>query len=117
MWILISSSSSQTLIHVIDRKTGKEVEIKYYTGSMIVYHHVNAFEEDGHLVLDVIAYKDCSLYDMFYLSKLKEDVGKPDENYSKPNYKRFVLPLTADKVGARHGSSVNVVPPTPPPGS
>lgn len=99
---------------MIDRKTGKEVEIKYHTGSMIVYHHVNAYEEDGHLVFDVIAYKDSSLYDMFYLSKLKEDTGKPDENYSKPNYKRFALPLTADKVGAHHGSSVTVVlPPGP----
>lgn len=66
---------------------------------MIVYHHVNAYEEeDGHLVFDVIAYEDNSLYDMFYLSKLKGNTGEPDENYSKPNYKRFVLPLT-DKVG------------------
>lgn len=114
-WILVSFCPSQTLIHVIDRKTGKEVEIAYHTGSMIVYHHVNAFEEDGHLVFDVIAYKDSSLYDMFYLSKLKENTGKPDENYSKPNYKRFVLPLTADKVGAHYWSHViNVVlPPGP----
>lgn len=100
---------SQTLIHVIDRKTGKEVEIKYSTGPMVVYHHVNAYEENGHLVFDVVAYKDNSLYDMFYLSKLKESVGKAGENYSKPSYKRFVLPLTADKVGA-HG----VLPPPPP---
>ncbi|CAF92469.1 unnamed protein product, partial [Tetraodon nigroviridis] len=91
------SPEENTLIHVIDRKTGKEVELKYYTGSMVVYHHVNAYEEDGHLVFDVIAYKDNSLYDMFYLSKLKENTGNPDENYSKPHYKRFVLPLTADK--------------------
>lgn len=100
-WILISLCPSQTLIHVIDRKTGKEVEIKYYTGSMVVYHHVNAYQENGHLVFDVIAYKDSSLYDMFYLSKLKENPGKPEENYSKPNYKRFVLPLFADKVVQR----------------
>lgn len=68
---------------------------------MIVYHHVNAYEEDGHLVFDVIAYKDHKLYDMFYLSKLRENTGKPDGDYSKPNYKRYVLPLTSDKVGAR----------------
>lgn len=73
---------------------------------MVVYHHVNAYEEDGHLVFDVIAYEDNSLYDMFYLSKLKENIGKPDENYSKPHYKRFVLPLTADKVGAHDGSQL-----------
>uniref|UniRef100_A0A665V2M5 Beta,beta-carotene 15,15'-dioxygenase-like n=1 Tax=Echeneis naucrates TaxID=173247 RepID=A0A665V2M5_ECHNA len=86
-----------TLIHLIDRKTGKEVETKFYTGAMVVYHHVNAFEDDGHVVFDVIAYKDTSLYDMFYLSKLKENTGFPDENYSKPSYKRFVIPVHSDK--------------------
>lgn len=93
------SSSGQTLIHLIDRKTGKEVETKYYTGAVVVYHHVNAYEEDGHVIFDVIAYKDNSLYNMFYISKLKENAGFHDEAYSKPSYKRFVLPLQSDKVG------------------
>ncbi|XP_032359644.1 beta,beta-carotene 15,15'-dioxygenase [Etheostoma spectabile] len=83
-----------TLIHLIDRKTGKEVETKYYTGAMVVYHHVNAFEDEGHVIFDVIAYSDNSLYDVFYLSKLKEINNDP---YSKPNYKRFVLPIQSDK--------------------
>lgn len=75
------------------------METKYYTGAMVVYHHVNAFEDNGHVVFDVIAYTDTSLYDMFYMSKLKESVDFLDESYSKPSYKRFVLPLQSDKVG------------------
>ncbi|KAM7370044.1 hypothetical protein PAMP_011330 [Pampus punctatissimus] len=86
-----------TLIHLIDRKTGKEVETKYYTGAMVVYHHVNAFEDDGHVIFDVIAYNDNSLYDMFYLSKLKNNPGFHDDSYSKPSYKRFALPVQSDK--------------------
>lgn len=101
LWIFKFLCPHQTLIHLIDRKTGKEVETKFYTGSMITYHHVNAYEEDDHLVFDIIAYKDNKLYDMFYLSELKENPEKAGENYSKPSYKRFVLPLTSDKVGAR----------------
>uniref|UniRef100_A0A8C6TB64 Beta-carotene oxygenase 1 n=1 Tax=Neogobius melanostomus TaxID=47308 RepID=A0A8C6TB64_9GOBI len=89
-----------TLIHIIDRKTGKEVETKYYTGAMVVFHHVNAFEEDGHIIFDVIAYKDNGLYNMFYLSKLKENPGFHDDSYGKPNYRRFVLPLRTDKTSA-----------------
>lgn len=101
-WLILNSFfPHQTLIHLINRKTGKEMETKFYTGSVIIYHHVNAYEEDDHLVFDVIAYKDNKLYDMFYLSKLKENTGKPDENYSKPNYNRYVLPLISDKVGTR----------------
>ncbi|XP_040921779.1 beta,beta-carotene 15,15'-dioxygenase [Toxotes jaculatrix] len=86
-----------TLIHLIDRKTGKEVDTKYYTGAMVVYHHVNAFEEDGHVIFDVVAYNDNGLYDMFYLSKLRENTGFRDESYSKPSYRRFVLPVRSDK--------------------
>lgn len=63
---------------------------------MVVYHHVNAFEEDGHVIVDVIAYDDHSLYDMFYLDKLKEQSASNTEEVL-PQYKRFVLPLT-DKV-------------------
>ncbi|XP_034717653.1 beta,beta-carotene 15,15'-dioxygenase [Etheostoma cragini] len=83
-----------TLIHLIDRKTGKEVETKYYTGAMVIYHHVNAFEDEGHVIFDVIAHSDNSLYDDFYLRKLKEINNDP---YSKPKYKRFVLPIQSDK--------------------
>ncbi|XP_070842601.1 beta,beta-carotene 15,15'-dioxygenase [Chaetodon trifascialis] len=89
-------SEENTLIHLIDRKTGKQVETKYCTGTMIVYHHVNAFEDDGHVIFDVIAYKDNSLYEMFYLSKLKEN-KEHDDAYSKPSYKRFALPINPDK--------------------
>lgn len=91
------SPEENTPIHLIDRKTGKEVQTKYFTGAMVVYHHVNAFEEDGHVIFDVIAYNNNSLYDMFYLSKLKETPGFQDDSYSKPSYKRYVLPVQSDK--------------------
>ncbi|XP_061877124.1 beta,beta-carotene 15,15'-dioxygenase [Entelurus aequoreus] len=94
-----------TLIHLIDRKTGKAVETKYYTGAMVVYHHVNAFEVEGHVIFDVIAYKDHSLYEMFYMSKLKENRGNRDESYSKPSYKRFAIPVHSDK-GAAIGQNM-----------
>lgn len=77
------------------------METKFYTEAVIVHHHVNAYEDDGHVIFDVIAYKDNSLYDMFYLSKLKENAEVQDEAYCKPVYKRFVLPLHSDKVGDR----------------
>lgn len=95
--IYLCPNFEQTLIHLIDRKTGKEVGTKYYTGAMVVYHHVNAFEEDGHVVCDVIAYEDNSLYDMFYLSKIKEESGSGSLK-KLPSYSRFALPVQSDKV-------------------
>uniref|UniRef100_A0A8C4Z3V1 Uncharacterized protein n=1 Tax=Gadus morhua TaxID=8049 RepID=A0A8C4Z3V1_GADMO len=87
-----------TLIHLIDRKTGKEVATKYFAGQMVIYHHVNAFEENGHVIFDVIGYDDCSLYDMFYLQKQKD---KPEsKGWSKPVYRRYALPLHVDSGAA-----------------
>ena len=63
---------------------------------MVIYHHVNAFEENGHVIFDVIGYDDCSLYDMFYLQKQKD---KPEsKGWSKPVYRRYALPLHVDSV-------------------
>lgn len=78
-------------IHLIDRSTKKEVDVKYYTDTMVVYHHVNAFEEDGHVIVDVIAFDDHSLYELFYMDKLKE--LSANSIVAEPKYKRFVLPL------------------------
>ncbi|XP_053368492.1 beta,beta-carotene 15,15'-dioxygenase [Clarias gariepinus] len=80
------------LIHLIDRRTRKEVDLKYYTNTMVVYHHVNAFEEDGHVILDVIAYDDNRLFEMFYLDNLKKQSAS--STTVTPQYKRFVLPLS-----------------------
>ncbi|KAJ7986097.1 hypothetical protein DPEC_G00347270 [Dallia pectoralis] len=87
------SPEENTLIHLIDKKTGKEVGIKYYTDAMVVYHHVNAFEEDGHVIFDVIAYDDPSLYHVFYLDVLKQSSAL---DKCVPRCKRFALPVQTD---------------------
>ncbi|XP_056155505.1 beta,beta-carotene 15,15'-dioxygenase [Lampris incognitus] len=99
------SAEENTLIHLIDRKAGKEVGTKYYTGAMVVYHHVNAFEVDGHLIIDVIAYDDNGLYEMLYLNKMKEIDEPTVTDKCKPTYRRFALPLHCEK-GAEIGKNL-----------
>ncbi|KAL4630262.1 beta,beta-carotene 15,15'-dioxygenase-like [Arapaima gigas] len=89
-----------TVIHLIDRRIQKPVETRYYTDAMVVYHHVNAFEDEGHVVFDIIAYDDNSLYDMFYLNSLRQEVtesGSSKKTIPVPKYKRFVLPLQTEQ--------------------
>ncbi|XP_051998031.1 beta,beta-carotene 15,15'-dioxygenase-like isoform X2 [Xyrauchen texanus] len=88
------------VIHLINRKTGKTVSTKYYTDAFVVFHHVNAYEEDGHVVFDLITYKDSNLYDMFYLKNMKQDVDKfieTNKDFSQPTCQRFVLPVNIEK--------------------
>ncbi|XP_067396245.1 beta,beta-carotene 15,15'-dioxygenase isoform X2 [Emydura macquarii macquarii] len=87
----------KTWIHLIDKKTKKERSTKIYTDAMVLFHHVNAYEEDGHVVVDVISYSDNSLYEMFYLKNLTEDLEKNTKLTSMPVCKRFVVPLGFDK--------------------
>ncbi|XP_072452067.1 beta,beta-carotene 15,15'-dioxygenase-like isoform X4 [Chiloscyllium punctatum] len=90
----------KTYIHIIDRKTKKPLPVKFYTDALIVYHHVNAYEEDNHVVFDIIAYDDNGLYEMFYLENMTSSNQKFDikgKTFSLPSCRRFIIPLDHDK--------------------
>lgn len=92
----------KTLIYVVDRKTKKIIPGKFYTDALVTFHHVNAYEEDGHVVFDIIAYEDNSLYEMFYLANIKHPEVFEDKSRdkSRPTCRRFVIPLQHDKEAA-----------------
>ncbi|KAK1799377.1 hypothetical protein P4O66_006721 [Electrophorus voltai] len=88
-----------TLFHVINRRTGKVAGTKFYTDAFVMFHHINAYEEDGHVVFDLITYEDNSLYDMFYLKNMRQDAetfGKSSKVFSLPVCQRFVIPIDVD---------------------
>jgi beta,beta-carotene 9',10'-dioxygenase len=60
--------ADSTRFQVIDRETG-ELRGTYETDAFFCFHHVNAFERDGDLVLDLIAYGDPSIIDSLYLDE------------------------------------------------
>lgn len=92
-------ASSQTLFHLINKNTGVAVNTTFYGDGFIFFHHINAYEEDGHVVFDLIAYKDSSVYDLFYIDSMKLETQKFTEMskvFSPPVCKRFVIPVNAD---------------------
>lgn len=89
------------MFHVIDRKTGKAVTTRFYGDALVVFHHINAYEDDGHLVFDLISYKDGSLYDVFYMQNIKQEISsfvESNKSFSPPACQRFVLPINVNKV-------------------
>lgn len=90
------------MFHVINRTTGKALSTRFYGDALVVFHHINAYEEDGHLVFDMICYRDSSLYDMFYIQNFRQEIsGFIETNkdiFAQPICKRFVLPLNVNKV-------------------
>ncbi|XP_059849119.1 beta,beta-carotene 15,15'-dioxygenase-like isoform X3 [Hypanus sabinus] len=90
----------KTYIHIIDRKTKKALPMKFYTDALVVYHHVNAYEENNHVLIDIIAYEDNSLYEMFYLANMKLDDNEfknKGKSFTLPQCRRFVIPLDIDE--------------------
>jgi beta,beta-carotene 9',10'-dioxygenase len=79
--------SDSTRFQVIDRETG-ELRGTYETDAFFCFHHVNAFERDGDLVLDLIAYDDPSIIDSLYL-----DERGPRGTFPPAELRRYTIDL------------------------
>jgi beta,beta-carotene 9',10'-dioxygenase len=79
--------SESTKLQVIDRATG-ELRGTYETGAFFCFHHVNAFERDGELVVDLVAYDDASIIDSLYL-----DRNGPRGSIPRTELRRYTIDL------------------------
>lgn len=77
-----------TVFHVVDRATG-EVRGEYRTDPFFVFHHVNAFEDRGNLVVDLCAYDDAEIVRSLFLDRLASD----EPNVPVPAFRRFRIDL------------------------
>lgn len=92
---LIPASIPQVKFIVIRKATGEVVKTRYVSEEpFFVFHHVNAYEEDDKLVLDVIAYPRPSIINKLYLNKVRMNQYSSED---PPQLKRFVLPLISDR--------------------
>jgi beta,beta-carotene 9',10'-dioxygenase len=84
--------SEGTRFQVIDRETGA-LRGTYETDAFFCFHHVNAFERDGELVVDLIAYEDASIIDALYL-----DERGPRGSIPPSELRRYTIDLDAGGV-------------------
>jgi len=78
----------------VDRATG-EATGGFQTDACFAFHHVNAYEEDGEVVVDMCAFADAGVIEDLYLERLR--AGKP---VAAPELTRFRLRL-ADRAVTR----------------
>ncbi|KAG8429469.1 hypothetical protein GDO86_020113, partial [Hymenochirus boettgeri] len=103
------NEDEKTWFHIIDKRTRKPISGKFYTDAFVIYHHINAYEEEGHVVFDIITYKDNSLYDMFYMANVRKVFSEESAAISVPATKRFAIPLQHDK-GVEVGTNLVTIP-------
>lgn len=78
---------------VVDKKTGKKVG-SYKTKAFFTLHHVNAYEEDGKVIVDLIAYKNPAIIKAFAY----ENLCNPHTIMPVANLKRFTINLNDGSV-------------------
>lgn len=79
---------------VVDRATG-ELRAEVHGEPFFAFHHVNAFEDEDSLVVDVCAYPDPAIIDALSLGRLR--AGDP---VPRTELRRYRIPLTGgDAVG------------------
>jgi carotenoid cleavage dioxygenase-like enzyme len=76
-----------TRFTLVDRATG-EATGGFQTDACFAFHHVNAYEEGGEVVVDLCAFADASVIEDLYLDRLRQ--GKPVQS---PELSRFRLKL------------------------
>ncbi|XP_042204279.1 carotenoid isomerooxygenase-like [Homarus americanus] len=84
------------LIHIIDRKTWKQVKTRYITDPFFFMHVANAYEEGEHIVIDMPTYKNSSMLHNMFIKTLREQRGRNTQEYVdsfRSTMHRFVIPL------------------------
>ncbi|KAK7074836.1 Beta,beta-carotene 15,15'-monooxygenase [Halocaridina rubra] len=84
------------LIHLVERKTWKHVKTRYVTEPFFFMHVANAYEEDGHIVMDIPTYKDSSILHNMFIKTLRDQKGNYPKEFVdsfKSEMHRMVIPL------------------------
>ena len=81
-----------TRFTLIDRNTGKATG-PFETDPFFCFHHVNAYEEDGAVVVDACTYANAQIIEDLYLDRLRE--GKPAD---RAEMRRFRIDLGTQEV-------------------
>lgn len=82
--------TEKTRFILIEKQSGKVLPTKYVGPPFFFYHIINAYDEDGYVVFDIIAHANAETLDKFSLSKLRNNEY---DQTDPPNVHRYVLPL------------------------
>ncbi|KAM6969814.1 carotenoid-cleaving dioxygenase, mitochondrial-like [Aplochiton taeniatus] len=86
----------ETVLHLVDKHTGQASSVKYHTKALSTFHQINAFEQDGLLMVDMCCADDGQAINNYLIQNMRKSGDALDEVYNtmcRPLPRRFVLPL------------------------
>lgn len=84
---------------VIDRRTGELLPTSYTGPPVLIFHHINAYEKDGHLVMDFSCTNNSAPYNCFFFSNFRKLDTDPSKVFPDSKACRFVIPLDVPEEG------------------
>ncbi|PAV79697.1 hypothetical protein WR25_17259 [Diploscapter pachys] len=87
-----------TNVFVVDQRTGKQTPITYKASSFFTFHHANAFEKDGNLVVDYCRMRKPDIFQAFSLESMRKGNFLNTDDMDRAAYlARMVIPLSISK--------------------
>uniref|UniRef100_A0A674EAM3 Carotenoid-cleaving dioxygenase, mitochondrial n=1 Tax=Salmo trutta TaxID=8032 RepID=A0A674EAM3_SALTR len=83
-----------TVFHLVDKHTGQTSSVKFHTKALSVFHQINAFEEDGFLMLDMCCSDNGEAINNYLIQNLRKSGEALDQVYNtmyRAFPRRFVL--------------------------
>lgn len=85
---------STTLFHVVHKVTGERIKMRYRTKAFFFLHTINAYEDEGHIVIDICSFSKPDMLYCMYLEALQKAQSNPDyAELFRGRPQRYVLPL------------------------
>lgn len=94
-------------IIIVNKKTGKKLPVEYLAPHGFVFHFINCYEENDHVICDVVLFESGDILHAAYL----EQINNKEYNATTlphAEYIRYVLPLNLD--GAECGTNLVNIP-------
>ncbi|MGI0018314.1 MAG: carotenoid oxygenase family protein [Nitrosotalea sp.] len=79
---------------IVNRQDGNLVGT-YKSDAFFAFHHVNAFEKQGEIFVDIIAYQDSSIVNALYLDILR---GQKTDTIPTSHIRRYRIPLQGGQI-------------------
>jgi carotenoid isomerooxygenase len=80
-------------VHLIDRKSGQIVH-SYETETFFFFHTINAYEENGHVILDLTCYEGSEIVKSLMVENMRTLQNRPKTRMFTSRPLRYVFPLT-----------------------
>nr|QNU40510.1 EcBCO-like2 [Palaemon carinicauda] len=85
--------NEKVVFRVVKRSTGELLPTHYTSNAFVTFHHTNAYEEGGNLVMDLSGTEDGEIVKMLFIANLQKDTTDKTRILYGSSMRRYVIPL------------------------